>query len=101
MAMLMMLRDMQPEITVHGFRSSFRDWAGEQTNIAHDVCEYALSHMPKSKVVKAYLRADLLDKRRPLMEAWAKYCEPQPPTRKAARPRTKQSPSRGASITAA
>jgi len=83
-AMLMMLWDMQPGMTVHGFRSSFRDWAAEQTSAAHDVCEYALSHMPKDKVVKAYLRADLLEKRRPLMEDWAKYCEP-PAKKKPAR----------------
>jgi integrase len=82
MAMLMMLRDMDLDITVHGFRSSFRHWAKEQAQTPdHDpggtpgsVREYALSHMPKDKVKRAYLRADLLEKRRPLMEEWAKYC---------------------------
>jgi len=74
MAMRMLVQDMQPGITVHGFRSSFRDWASEQTSAAHDVCEYSLSHMPSDEVVNSYKRTDLLEKRRPLMEQWAKHC---------------------------
>ena len=62
--------------TVHGFRSSFRDWA-RKMNVAHDVSERCLSHDESSKTVKAYLRTDLLDERRPVMAAWADYCEGQ------------------------
>ena len=76
MAMLMMLRDMQPGITVHGFRSSFRDWAGEETNTPHDICEAALAHTRKDKAHAAYQRGDLLEKRDTLMQAWAEHCEP-------------------------
>ena len=60
--------------TVHGFRSSFRDWAGETTAFAHDICEAALAHSRGDATVQAYARGDLFDKRRKLMEAWAKYC---------------------------
>ena len=60
--------------TVHGFRSSFRDWAGETTAFAHDICEAALAHSRGNAVVQAYARGDLFDKRRKLMEAWAKFC---------------------------
>ena len=99
MAMLLLMWDMQPGMTVHGFRSSFRDWAGEQTNAAHEVCEYALSHMPKSKVERAYLRADLLEKRRPLMEMWANYCGSRPQPTKPAK--AKETASAGVGVTAA
>jgi integrase len=75
LAMLMMLRDMHPGITVHGFRSSFRDWAGEETNAPHDICEAALAHT-RGKTHAAYQRGDLLKKRDTLMQAWAEYCEP-------------------------
>ena len=76
MAMLMMLRDMHPDITVHGFRSAFRDWAGEETNTPHDICEAALAHTRKDKAHAAYQRGDLFKKRNRLMWAWAEYCEP-------------------------
>jgi integrase len=66
--------------TVHGFRSSFRDWAGETTAFAHDICEAALAHSRGDATVQAYARGDLFDKRRKLMEAWAKYCT-SPPTK--------------------
>jgi integrase len=85
MAMLMMLRDMQPGITVHGFRSSFRDWAGEETDTPHDICEAALAHTRKDKAHAAYQRGDLLDKRDKLMQAWANYCVPAPSTAKSRR----------------
>jgi integrase len=62
------------DITIHGFRSSFRDWAGEDTAFPADVCEVALAHAVGGKVQIAYQRGDLLDKRRRLMEAWAAYC---------------------------
>jgi hypothetical protein len=64
--------------TLHGFRSSFRDWAGEQTSFAHDVCEAALAHS-RGAVHAAYQRGDLLAKRRKLMDAWAAYCSTPPP----------------------
>ena len=62
------------DITTHGFRSSFRDWAGETTNFSPDLCEVALSHLVGGKVQTAYQRGDLLEKRRKLMEAWAGFC---------------------------
>jgi integrase len=61
-------------ITIHGFRSTFRDWAGETTAFAHDICEAALAHIRGDKSVVAYARGDLFDKRRKLMEAWSRYC---------------------------
>ncbi|MBB4287914.1 tyrosine-type recombinase/integrase [Roseospira goensis] len=57
----------------HGFRSSFRDWAAETTAESHEVCEAALAHAPRDRVVAAYQRGDLLDRRRRLMDAWAAY----------------------------
>lgn len=62
------------DITVHGFRSSFRDWCAEQTNYPREVAEAALSHAVGDKVEAAYRRSDLFDKRRNLMDEWAKYC---------------------------
>jgi integrase len=65
---------MQVTETVHGFRSAFRDWAAETTNFQNHVVEMALAHAIPSGVEKAYRRGDLLEKRRKLMEAWARYC---------------------------
>jgi integrase len=59
---------------VHGFRSSFRDWAAERTNFPSEVAEMALAHAVGSKVEAAYRRSDLFDKRRRLMETWATFC---------------------------
>jgi integrase len=76
MAMAMLLRRMDHEtITVHGFRSAFRDWAAETTNFPHDVCEMALAHTIKDKSEAAYRRGDLFGKRRKLMEAWASFAD--------------------------
>lgn len=75
MAMLMLLRQMQPGITVHGFRSSFRDWAAECTGYSHEVCEMALAHTIGNKAEAAYRRGDLFEKRRRLMDDWANYCD--------------------------
>ena len=76
MAMLKLLERMeQGDITVHGFRSSFRDWAAECTNYPREVCEMALAHAIGSDVEAAYRRGDLFEKRRRLMNDWAKYCE--------------------------
>lgn len=76
-AMLMLLRRMgRNGLTVHGFRSTFRDWAAETTNTPSDVVEMALAHTIPSKVEAAYRRGDLLEKRRKLMQQWARYCTP-------------------------
>jgi integrase len=61
-------------ITVHGFRSTFRDWAAEQTSFSHDICEMALAHRTGNAVSLAYKRSDMVDLRRPLMQAWARFC---------------------------
>lgn len=74
MAMLELLRGMRPGLTVHGFRSTFRDWGAEQTNFPHEVMEMALAHTITNAVVAAYRRGELLDKRKLLMETWAGYC---------------------------
>jgi integrase len=76
-AMEMLLRRMNADATVHGFRSSFRDWAGNETNFSRELAEAALSHVIGDKAEQAYRRSDALDKRRALMQAWANYCEPE------------------------
>ena len=81
MAMQMILRRMQIRgATVHGFRSSFRDWAGNETNFPEAIAEAALAHITGSKTKRAYRRSDALERRRELMEAWANYCEPKTPS---------------------
>ncbi|HCP82091.1 MAG TPA: integrase [Octadecabacter sp.] len=71
MSMTAVLRRMdRTNITVHGFRSTFRDWAGETTGFPREVIEAALAHGIKDKAEAAYARSDLFDKRRKLMEAW-------------------------------
>jgi integrase len=62
------------DFTVHGFRSTFRDWAGETTTFPREVCEQALAHSINSATEASYARGDLLEKRAPLMSAWASYC---------------------------
>ena len=78
MAMAMLLRRMKADVTVHGFRSTFRDWASETTEFPHEVCEMALAHTITNRAEAAYRRGDLFEKRRRLMEAWAAYCGPRP-----------------------
>jgi integrase len=79
MSMLMLLRRMgRDELTIHGFRSSFRDWAAERTNFPAEVAEMALAHAVGDKVEAAYRRGDLFEKRRQLAEAWAKFCAASP-----------------------
>ena len=74
MAMLMLLRRVgHADITVHGFRSSFRDWAGDETSFPRDVAEAALAHKVGNEVEQAYRRSTALEKRRKLMQAWAEY----------------------------
>jgi integrase len=68
------------EATLHGFRSSFRDWCGEQTNFPREIAEAALAHRVGDAVEKAYRRGDALAKRRKLMDAWASYCGRPPST---------------------
>ncbi len=60
-------------MTVHGFRSSFRDWAAEETPFAREIAEAALAHVVGDTTERAYRRGDALEKRRQLMQAWAKY----------------------------
>lgn len=74
MAMLKLLERMGYDVTVHGFRSTFRDWAAEVTSFPNHVVEMALSHAVGDKVESAYRRGDLFQKRRQLMDAWARYC---------------------------
>jgi integrase len=69
------------EVTVHGFRSAFRDWAAECTNFTNEVCEAALAHVIENKAEAAYRRGDLFDKRRKLMEAWAVFCAGSKPSK--------------------
>lgn len=71
------------DLTVHGFRSTFRDWASEDTNYPHDVCEMALAHAIQDKSEAAYRRGDLLEKRTQLMNDWADFCDKAPPHAKA------------------
>lgn len=79
MALLMTLRRMgRADITAHGFRSTFRDWASERTSFAREVAEAALAHAIGDKVEAAYRRGDLFEKRRKLMDAWAAYLESPP-----------------------
>jgi integrase len=62
------------DFTVHGFRSSFRDWAGEETSFPREIAEAALAHVVGDETERAYRRGDALAKRRKLMEAWERYC---------------------------
>jgi integrase len=76
--MLDLLKGMRPELTVHGFRASFRTWAAERTNFPHHVCEAALAHTIPDAVVRSYQRGDLFNKRCELMRAWSEYCASPP-----------------------
>lgn len=74
MAMTAVLRRMDRcDITVHGFRSSFRDWVGEKTQFAREDAEMALAHVIGSKAERAYRRGKSVEKRRALMTAWSRY----------------------------
>ena len=74
MALMMLLRRMDhAKLTVHGFRSTFRDWAAECTNFQGEVAEAALAHVVGDKVEAAYRRGDLFEKRRRLMTAWGQF----------------------------
>jgi integrase len=69
-----LVRSMKVPVTIHGFRSSFRDWAGNETNFDRVTCELALAHKAGDATELAYRRGDALAKRRALMAAWADYC---------------------------
>ena len=71
-----LIRELGIKCVPHGFRTSFRTWASEQTNIPREVCEFALSHVVGNSVEQAYQRSDLFEKRRKLMDRWAQYLEP-------------------------
>jgi integrase len=74
------LAELRPDITVHGFRSSFRDWAGDETTFPREVAEAALAHRLGDSAELSYRRGDALERRRKLMDAWAAYCEGEPST---------------------
>jgi len=74
MAMDMALRHLRTGVTVHGFRSTFRDWAGDCTDYAREIAEAALAHSVGDRVELAYRRGDALQKRRPMMEDWEQFC---------------------------
>ena len=73
MAMLELLRDMRPGKTVHGMRSTFRDWVSDATNYSPELAEMALAHTIKNQTEAAYRRGDLLERRREMMEGWNTY----------------------------
>ncbi len=79
MVFLMALRRMKrPDLTAHGFRSTFRDWAAERTNFPRAVCESALAHTLRDKTEAAYNRTDLFDRRRDLMASWSRFATSKP-----------------------
>lgn len=78
MTLTAVLRRMNVNATAHGFRSSFRDWAGDQTAFQREVIEAALAHVIGDKAEQAYRRGDALEKRRALMEAWGRYLDDAP-----------------------
>ena len=73
MTMTAVMRRMKVDAVPHGFRSTFRDWVGEKTHFPRELAEQALAHTLESKVEAAYRRGDALDKRRQMMEDWARF----------------------------
>ncbi|HEU4458103.1 MAG TPA: integrase arm-type DNA-binding domain-containing protein [Methylibium sp.] len=78
MALTMLVRGWRSDITVHGFRSSFRDWAAEETQFPRDLAELALAHQVGDETERAYRRGDAFERRRALMDAWADWCNGAP-----------------------
>jgi integrase len=78
MALLQLMRDMRPGFVPHGFRSSFKDWCAEQTNFPNMISEAALAHAIGDKTEAAYRRGDMIEKRRKLMDAWARFVTTKP-----------------------
>ena len=74
MVMPMLLRRLKKDVTVHGFRSSFRDWVAEETDHSHEVAEMSLAHTIGNKVESAYRRGNLRERRRELLQDWQNYC---------------------------
>jgi integrase len=74
MAFDMLLRRMRRDVTTHGFRSTFRDWAGNETSFPRELAEHALAHVIGDKAEQAYRRSTALERRRDLMEAWTRFC---------------------------
>ena len=70
-----LLRELGIAAVPHGFRSSFRDWAGEETDHPREVIEAALAHVVRNRVEAAYARSDLFERRRTLMDDWARYLD--------------------------
>ena len=81
MAFLMLLRRMElNDLTVHGFRATFKTWASERTSFQNEIVEASLAHIVGGKVEQAYMRGDLFEKRRRLMQQWATFCMSTPTT---------------------
>ena len=81
MAFLMLLRRMaRADLTAHGFRATFKTWASERTSFQNEIIEASLAHITGGKVEQAYMRGDLFEKRRRLMQQWATYCIAPPTT---------------------
>lgn len=76
MIMTVVMRRMKADAVPHGFRSTFRDWAGEKTNFPRELAEQALAHTLQNKVEAAYRRGDALEKRRQMMQEWAHFVLP-------------------------
>jgi integrase len=72
------LQAIREDVTVHGMRSTFRDWAFERTNFPRELAEVALAHVVGDATERAYRRGDVLDKRRTMMAQWAKFCTTKP-----------------------
>ncbi|MGR9056028.1 tyrosine-type recombinase/integrase [Rhizobium leguminosarum] len=83
-SMRQVLPELRTGVTVHGFRSAFSDWAGEETEFNREIVEWSLAHQVGSAVERAYRRSDALEKRRELMAAWGKYCLSEVAKKKAA-----------------
>jgi integrase len=75
MAMLELLKGLRPGLTTHGFRSTFRDWAGDKTEASHETIEFALAHKIPDKAAASYRRYRSLEKRSRLMADWAKFVQ--------------------------
>ena len=74
MSLITVLKRLNVPVTVHGFRSTFRDWASERTNVPREIAEMCLAHTVGNAVERAYARSDLFEKRRKLMDQWARFC---------------------------
>lgn len=83
-AMGAILEEHAPGFVIHGLRSSFRDWAGEETDYPREIAEWALGHKVGNAVERAYRRGDALEKRRALMQDWSDYCAKTPSNKKSA-----------------